>query len=320
MTNARRTLPPLNALRAFEAAARLASFKDAAEELGVTHGAVSRHVGLLEDRLGPPALFRRLNRRVVLTPAGAALLAEAGPALDRLASAAARPQARDGAAPPAVLRVNALATFSLRWLLPRLGRFRERHPGIEVRLSTSNDPLDSLRDDCDVIIRGGPDTFYGFTSRLFLTERRLPVCSPALLARLPLAQVADLRRHTLLHVSTLPRAWPDWLAAAGERDVEPAASLTLDHFFLTIQAALDGLGIAMGPTVLVADDLAAGRLVAPFPGPGLPTRNYHAYVPDPQAGDPATAAFCGWLEEAGREGEAGPCSGPGEPSTLPAGG
>ena len=299
MANLRR-LPPLNALRAFEAAARLASFKNAAEELGVTHGAVSRHVGLLEDWLGPPALFRRLNRRVVLTPTGAALLADAGPALDRLAAAAARHRAQDGIASLAVLRVNALATFSLRWLLPRLSRFREQHPGIEVRLSTSNDPLDSLRDPYDVIIRGGPDTFYGFTSCLFLTERRLPVCSPALLARLPLEEVADLRRHTLLHVSTLPRIWPDWLAAAGVGGVEPASSLTLDHFVLTIQGALDGLGVAMGPTVLVADDLKAGRLVAPFAGVSLPTRNYHAYLPDPGASDPSTRAFCDWLKETAR--------------------
>ena len=299
--NNRRCLPPLNALRAFEAAARLGSFKDAADELSVTHGAVSRHVKLLEDWLGPPPLFRRLNRRVALTSSGAALLAETGPALDRMSAAAARHQARDGTAPMAVLRVNAPATFSLRWLLPRLNQFRERHPGIEVRLSTSNDPMDSLRDPYDVIIRGGPDAFYGFTSRLFLIERRLPVCSPALLARLPLVEVADLRRHTLLHTSTLPRVWPDWLVAAGGQDIEPASSLTLDHFYLTIQAALDGLGVAMGPTALVAGDLGAGRLTAPFAKVSLPTRNYHAYLPDAQASDPSASAFCDWLDEAGRQ-------------------
>jgi LysR family glycine cleavage system transcriptional activator len=174
----RRSLPPLNALRAFEAAARLGNFKDAAKELGVTHGAISRHVRSLEDWLGPPALFRRLNRRVELTPTGVALLEETTPALDRLAGAAERHRARDGGAPAAVLRVNALATFSLRWLLPRLGEFRERHPGIEVRLTTSNDPVDALRESYDVIIRGGPDTFYGYTARMFLAERRLPVCNP----------------------------------------------------------------------------------------------------------------------------------------------
>jgi len=301
----RRRLPPLNALRAFEAAARLGSFKDAATELAVTHGAISRHIRLLEDWLGPPALFRRLNRRVVLTPTGAALLAETGPALDRLSAAAERHQARGGKPPPAVLRVNALATFSLRWLLPRLGQFRDRHPEIEVRLSTSNEPVDALSEPYDLIIRGGPDTFYGFTCHPFLTERRLPVCGPALLERSPLNDVTDLRFHTLIHTSTLPRVWPDWLAAAGTPDLEPVASLTLDHFYLTLQAALDGLGVAMGPTVLVADDLAAGRLVAPFPGVTLPARGYHAYLPGARAGDLAAIAFCRWLEDAGRMDTAG---------------
>ncbi|CAH2602566.1 LysR family transcriptional regulator [Rhodovastum atsumiense] len=300
MQAARPSLPPLNALRAFEAAARLGSFKDAARELAVTHGAISRHVRLLEDWLGPPALFRRLNRRVVLTPTGAALLAETGPALDRLAAAAARHRAGGGRPPPAVLRVNALATFSLRWLLPRLGQFRDRHPEIEVRLSTSNEPVDAVTEPCDVIIRGGPDTFYGFTCHPFLTEWRLPVCSPALPERVPLRDVADLRFHTLIHASTLPRVWPDWLAAAGVPELAPAASLTLDHFYLTLQAALDGLGVAMGPTALVAEDLAAGRLVAPFPDVTIPTRGYHAYLPEARAGDLAAMSFCRWLEETGR--------------------
>jgi LysR family transcriptional regulator, glycine cleavage system transcriptional activator len=302
----RRSLPPLNALRAFEAAARLGSFKDAASELAVTHGAVSRHVRLLEDWLGPPALFRRLNRRVALTPTGAALLAETRPALDRLAAAAERHQARGGAAPPAVLHVNALATFSLRWLLPRLAGFRHRHPEIEVRLSTSIEPVDALSEPYDLIIRGGPDTFYGFTCHPFLTERRLPVCSPALLEHLPLDEVTDLRAHTFIHTSTLPRVWPDWLSIAGAPDLEPAASLTLDHFYLTLQAALDGLGVAMGPTALVADDLASGRLVAPFPGVTLPTRGYHAYLPDTRAGDRSATSFRQWLEEVGRAETSGP--------------
>jgi len=296
----RRSLPPLNALRAFEAAARLGSFKDAATELAVTHSAISRHIRLLEDWLGPPALFRRLNRRVVLSPTGVALLAETGPALDRLSAAAERHQARAGKPPPAVLRVNALATFSLRWLLPRLARFRDRHPEIEVRLSTSNTPVDALSGPYDLIIRGGPDTFYGFTCRPFLTERRLPVCSPVLLERLPLNEVADLWSHTLIHTSTLPRVWPDWLAAAGVPNLEPAASLTLDHFYLTLQAALDGLGVAMGPTALVADDLATGRLVAPFPSITVPARGYHAYLPDVRAGDLSAIAFSQWLEDIGR--------------------
>jgi LysR family glycine cleavage system transcriptional activator len=299
MPDKRRFLPPLNAVRAFEAAPRHGSFKDAAFELGVTHGAVSRQVALLEDWLGPPVLFQRLNRRVVLTPTGAALLEEVRPALDRVAGAARRHRDRRGEAPGAVLRVNALATFSLRWLLPRLAGFRAYHPGIEVRLTTSNDPVDALPEPYDVIIRGGPDTFDGFTSCTFLSERRLPVCSPALAARLPMADIADLGRHTLLHVATMPRLWDDWLKAAGVTEVDQAAALTFDHFYLTVQAALDGLGVAIGPTALVADDLAAGRLIAPFPNVSLPARSYHAYIAEPRSLDPAITVFCDWLQEAG---------------------
>jgi LysR family glycine cleavage system transcriptional activator len=297
----RRSLPPLNAVRAFEAAARLGSFKEAAAELSVTHSAVSQQVRLLEEWLGTPALFRRSTRRVILTPAGAALLAEFGPALDRISAAVQQHRARRGEAPMVVLRVNALATFSLRWLLPRMSAFRAEHPDIEVRLTTSNDPIDALPEPCDIVIRGGPDSFHGYVSRFVIAERRLPVCSPSLLARVPLGDVADLAQHTLLHVSSMPRLWRDWLAEAGQSALEPAAALTLDHFYLTIQAALDGLGIAMGPTALIADDLAAGRLVTPFPDISLPARSYFAYLPDARSNNPHSAVFCDWLEQQGRQ-------------------
>jgi LysR family transcriptional regulator, glycine cleavage system transcriptional activator len=296
----RRSLPPLNAVRAFEAAARLGSFKEAAAELSVTHGAVSQQIRLLEDWLGLPALFRRSVRRVVLTPAGAALLAEFGPALDRISAAVQQHRARRGEAPAAVLRVNALATFSMRWLLPRISRFREEHPDVEVRLSTSNDAIDALSESFDVVIRGGPDAFHGFSSRFLLPERRLPVCSPSLLKQQPLDDVADLSRHTLLHVTSMPRLWRDWLTEAGHSGLRPAGSLTLDHFYLTIQAALDGLGVAMGPTALIADDLAVGRLLTPFPDISLPARSYFAYLPAAHGNDPHVAVFCDWLEQQGR--------------------
>jgi LysR family glycine cleavage system transcriptional activator len=291
----RRVLPPLNAVRAFEAAARRGSFKDAAGELGVTHGAISRQVRLLEEWFGTPPLFQRLNRRVVLTPDGAALLAEFGPALDRIAAAAQQHRERSGRPTMTVLRVNALATFSLRWLVPRLPQFQAEHPGIEVRLTTANTPVDALSEDYDVVIRGGPDTFHGFVSRPFLAERRLPVCSPGLLERLPLATVDDLETHTLLDVTTMPRLWRDWLTAAGHAGLKPATTLALDHFYLSIQAAVDGLGVAMGPTALVRDDLAAGRLVTPFPDVSLPARTYFAYLPQRDPVDPVSAVFCDWL-------------------------
>jgi LysR family glycine cleavage system transcriptional activator len=291
----RRLLPPLNAVRAFEAAARRGSFKDAAMELGVTDGAISRQVRLLEDWLGGPTLFLRQTRRVALTPEGDSLLAEIGPALDRIAMAARQHRERRGGPIAIVLRVNALATFSLRWLLPRLTLFREEHPEIEVQLTTANEPVDALPEEYDVVIRGGPDAFHGFVSRPLLNERRLPVCSPTLLKRHPLATIADLERHTLLHVSTMPRLWHDWLEAAGYAELKPAATLTLDHFYLAIQAAIDGLGVAMGPTALVGDDLAAGRLSTPFPEVSLPARAYFAYLPRRDPIDPVRAVFCDWL-------------------------
>jgi LysR family glycine cleavage system transcriptional activator len=290
-------LPSLNALRAFEAAGRLGSFKEAAAELHVTHGAISQQVRLLEAWLGA-SLFERHNRRVVLTSAARAYLAEIGPLFDQLAQATARYGV--SAKVSRTLTVDAPATFTLHWLVPRLEKFRVRHPDVEVRIETSNEPVERLKDAHDIVIRGGPDTFYGYTMRPFLEESRLPVCSPALLRRLPLRTPEDLRRHTLLHTSSLPRVWPDWLAQVGQSALTPAAVLTFDHFYLTLQAAVDGMGIAMGPTALVADDLAAGRLVAPFAGPRLPSRSYCTYIADEKAGDDLIVLFRSWLEHEGQ--------------------
>ncbi|MCB8878830.1 LysR family transcriptional regulator [Acidisoma cellulosilytica] len=289
-----RSLPPLNALRAFEASARLGSFKAAADELGVTHGAISQHIRLLEDWLRAP-LFERHHRRVLLTAAAQAYLSEVGPALDAIALATRRYGSGEGT----VLRVNAPATFALRWLVPKLVNFQAQYPGVKVRLETSNEPLEALSGGYDVIIRGGPDSFYGFSARPFLVEERLPVCSPTLLKRLPLHEISDLRTHTLLHTLSLPRLWDDWLSKAGAGDLKPEAVLVLDHFYLTIQAALDGLGVAMGPTALVSEDLVQGRLVAPFSGPRLPSRSYCTYRPEVTDKGGLAASFCSWLEQEG---------------------
>ncbi|WP_420991973.1 transcriptional regulator GcvA [Cupriavidus sp. 30B13] len=299
----KRILPPLNALRAFEAAGRLGSFKEAAAELHVTHGAVSQQVRLLEEWLGA-ALFERHNRRVVLTPAAKAYLAEIGPLFEQLARATASYGMPEAAS--RTLSVSAPATFTLRWLVPRLAKFRAAHPDVEVRVETSNEPVESLTDSHDIVIRGGPDTFYGYAMRPFLSEERLPVCSPALLRRLPLRLPEDMQKHTLLHTSSLPRLWPDWLAKAEIPALRPAAVLTFDHFYLTLQAAIDGIGIAMGPTALVSDDLAAGRLVAPFAEPRLPSRSYCTYVPEGKSGDDLVLLFRSWLEREGMRPQDGP--------------
>ncbi|KAI3593163.1 Transcriptional regulator, LysR family [Cupriavidus sp. U2] len=292
----KRVLPPLNALRAFEAAGRLGSIKDAAAELHVTHGAVSQQVRLLEEWLGAP-LFERHHRRVALTPAAKAYLDKVGPLFEQLSLATARYGVTDTVA--RTLSVNASATFTLRWLVPRLAAFRAAHPDVEVSVETSNAPLESLGDGYDVIIRGGPDTFYGYATRSFLHEERAPVCSRALLQRLPLQSPGDLRQHTLLHTSSLPRLWPDWLTSVQMPTLIPAATLNFDHFYLTLQAAIDGIGIAIGPIALVADDLATGRLVEPFATPRLPSRSYCTYVPDHKSGDELVGQFCAWLEREG---------------------
>lgn len=291
-----RRLPPLNALRVFEAAARHESFTRAASELGVTHGAVSRQVQTLEDWLGCP-LFERHNRRVVLTPAGESYLAEIGAALDRIALATARQVERGR---PRLLRVNALATFALRWLIPRLSSFQVANPAVEVRLTTSNQPLSEEAGTFDVAVRGGPTASPGLVGLPFLSERRIPVCSPTLIRRLPLHEPADLRHHTLLHAATLPEVWPQWLSAAGVPELEPQGRVTLEHFYLSLQAALDGLGVAMGPERLIANDVVSGRLAMPFAGPFLPARGYYIYVPEAYADDPAVRAFRTWIVEAGQ--------------------
>jgi len=294
-----RRLPSLNALRAFEAAARHSSFTRAALELGVTHGAVSRQVQALEAWLGKK-LFRRFNRRVVLTDAGAAYRTEIGGAFDRIAAATAR-FAEDGAR--RVLRVTALPTFTIRWLIPRLSDFQIGNPRVEVRLTTASEKDEALRAPFDVVIRGGPERWTGFKRAKFLDEGRIPVCSPALLKRTPLRKPQDLRRHTLLHSATLRDAWPKWLATAGLPDLVPAAELVFEHFYLSIQAAVDGLGVAMGPLTLVGEDLAQRRLVLPFRAPVLPARGYYMYVPDAALHDPAVEAFCQWLARAGAASE-----------------
>ena len=290
-----RRLPPLNSLRAFEAAARLESFKFAADELCVTHGAVSRHIQQLESWLGKP-LFERFNRGVQLTEAGRLYLAEVGASFDRIAIATSR-QLEQGK--QRVLRVSALATFALRWLVPRLSTFQFLHPTIEVRLTTSNEPIERIRDEVDIVIRGGPSDADGYVAQEFLSEVRLPVCAPRMADFNALRVPADLRNHTLLHAATYPSMWAEWLTLSGEPTLAPKQSLTLEHFYMTLQAALDGLGIAMGPTALVADDVAEGRLIFPFGGPTLPAWHYFTYVAEARMRDPAIVAFCAWLSVTG---------------------
>jgi LysR family transcriptional regulator, glycine cleavage system transcriptional activator len=292
-----RRLPPLNALKAFEAAARHVSFTKAANELHVTHGAVSRQVALLEDWLGT-ALFQRVKSQLVLTDAGKTLLADIGPVFDRIALCA---QSLAKEANRETLVINAPPTFTMRWLIPRLSNFQRAHPRIDIRITTSLEPIDFSRGQYDIAIRGTPEPLKGFAASPFLKECITPVCHPDLREQAPLQTAMDVGGHTLISYSTEPYRWQDWLQANGCRDVRPVNAINFEQMYFALQAAQEGLGLALIPYFLVADDIAAGRLYAPFGTIGARNRHYYAYYPEAKVSWSAIETFCAWLRREGEE-------------------
>jgi LysR family glycine cleavage system transcriptional activator len=290
-----RKIPPLNSIRAFEAAARHVSFTKAGQELNVTHGAISRQVSILEEWLGV-ALFQRLNARLVLTSAGKKLFDESSAALDRIALAAINVSNENDVE----LIVSAPPTFTLRWLIPRFSTFQRRHPDLRVRLVTSLAPVDFSSKQYDIAIRGAIKPPDAATSRFFLTESILPVCHPDLLKKHPLDTPEDIAFHTLLTYSTEPYRWDAWLANLNAAEVKPLATINFEQMYFTLQAAMEGLGIALVPYFLVIDEIAAGRLCTPFGSLGRQTRAYYANVDPSTDGHIARNAFISWLEEEGR--------------------
>lgn len=286
-----RRLPPLKALPAFEIAADRLSFSAAAADLNLTHGAVSRQIKALEDHLGV-ALFRRLNRRIELTEAGASLLPPVREALHQLEAGAAKVVAQPRQGP---LVVSCLATFMMRWLIPRLYGFSAAHPGIEVRLSAAHAPVEFARDGVDIAIRiGEPPWPPGVSAHPFLEEQAGPVCAPGWLASAALKRPVDLKRHPLLHTETRPSAWPDWLAATGVGGIDPSGGIRFEHTYFSLEAAAGGLGVAIGSLPLVADDLRSGRLVAPF-GFAPSGRSYCLLTARKSAGIAKVKAFRQWV-------------------------
>lgn len=300
-----RHLPPLNAVRAFEAAARHASVSRAAEELNVTHSAVSRQVRQLEARLGVRLLARK-GRGLALTDEGLGYLAAVRDVFDRLDAATAELTRRRNRQ---TLVVHASPTFAIRWLIPRLPSFRGRHPEIEVRLTTDVETAEFDPSDCDValhcydlhdmerLIRRRAEWRH-LRFEKFLEEVMFPVVSPKLLASGPkLRKPADVLRHTLLHSRSGLDAWGQWFMAAGLEDRDVATGLRFDHFHFALQAAAQGLGIAMGTRPCAGDDLAAGTLVAPFPDIVARPSHYYFIYPESLAGTPKVAVFREWLFE-----------------------
>ncbi len=291
-----RRLPPLNALRAFEAAARHQSFSRAADEMAVTPAAISHQVKALEDQL-QIRLFRRLPRGLVLTDEGRALLPGISDGFLRLADAVGRVCNRDLAGR---LRVSVIPSFAARWLVPRIGDFHARYPEIDLEIEAEARSIDLNTSDADIGIRYGSGDYPGLATELLLREELFPVCSPTLLNRgPPLKEMADLRHHVLLHDIYAPGwlNWQSWLEDAGVRDIDLNRGLRFSDTAMIIQAAIAGHGLAIGRSGLMGKDLDAGRLVRPMPVSRPAPYDYWMVVLPHRAEEPRLLVFRQWLAE-----------------------
>ena len=287
-------LPSLNGLRAFEAAARHLSFTNAASELNVTQTAISHQIRRLEEELGI-RLFVRQNRALALTPEARDYLPGVRAAFNDLRLATDRVLRRDN---DHVLTVSTLASLAAKWLLPRLSSFQEAHPGIDVRITTSTALVDFRTGDVDAAIRYGRGNWAGLRADWLTADELFPVCSPALLTGdKPLRCPEDLANQTLLHSSGgYDDDWRLWLTAAGlPANISKQPGLTFDLILMTVQAAIDGFGVAMGRTSYVEADIAKGRLVVPFKITLPADAGFYLVSPEAKADSPKLRAFRQWL-------------------------
>ena len=287
-------LPPLNSLRAFEAAARHQSLSRAAQELCVTHSAVSRHVAKLEDFLAAK-LFERRHQQVVLTKRGAAYAGRLHELFQQIQEATAthfRADPHD-----AVLRIGVLSTFALRFLIPRLARFKERCPDLTLRVDSARHPTNPADPEIDVAILLGRGSAPGVVYDELFEEELVPVASPALLAGHRIRDADDLAPFLLLHAEPRPEDWNLWLRAMGASRVDGHAGLHLEYSGLVYQAAIDGLGLAMAQTLFVQDDIARRRLARIIDRPVASGRAYCVAHAEGKTGQPRIGRFVEWLKE-----------------------
>lgn len=285
-----RRLPSLTGLKSFEAAARLGSFTLAAAELSVTQAAISRSVKALEGQLGY-ALFDRSANRLALTLAGRSLLPDASAAFDALEKAIGR---IDLIGRSSVLTIGVGPTFAIRWLIPRLARFHALYPDIEVHTTTAG-PTASLRPDWTCSLRLGKDPGIGVQSVPLFSALMTPVCSPAVAARL--RRMADLYTVPLLDVTPTSDDWTLWLEAAALRADRVNRRQVFPTHAFALQAALDGLGVAMGLHPYVVDDLKVGRLVAPFALQVERPVGWHLVYRREALSNPAFKLFRSWVNK-----------------------
>ena len=286
-----RRLPPLNALKAFEAAARHESFTRAAEELCVTQGAVSHQVKSLEAELGLK-LFNRERQRLVITEAGRSYLEVVRDALDRIAAGTERLLQRQSAG---VLTVTTSPNFAAKWLVHRLARFAVAHPGIDLRISASLHHVDFAREDVDLAIRHGDGRAVGLHVTRLCAEQLVIVCSPKLLSgKNAIRKPSDLGRHTLLHINDR-NDWVRWLEVASVKNVDVCRGPILNQASMAIDAAVDGQGVALARSALAAWDLINGRLARPFEHSLPVPYAYWIVCPKATANLPKIVTFRDWL-------------------------
>lgn len=289
-----RPTPSLTALRAFEAAARHLSIVRAAEELSVTPSAISHQISGLEATLGV-TLTRRDGRRLLLTEEGQLLLPGLRESFARIAASLAELDARRHRGP---LTISMLSTFAVRWFIPRLSRFQRRHPEIEVRVATGMRRADFSADGIDAAIRHGRGGWQGLCCDRLLGEEIMPVCSPTLATgETPLRAPEDLSRHTLLVSEARPDEWGLWLNAAGMPELVPARTASFETTNFAIEAAAAGAGVAVAARELIAEELATGRLIAPFAHTVTRDTAYFLVCPESWADRPKIAALRAWLLE-----------------------
>lgn len=292
-----RSLPPLNPLHAFEVAARLGGFTAAAAELGVSQVAVSRQVRVLERYLGV-SLFQRSNRAVALTPAGRELRGGIAPAFDAIAEAARRVSLRGQAD---VLSIQSYTTFSQRWLIPRLPLFHRDHPEVEIHLTASTTPVDFRHSLLDAAIQSGLVQGPGLEHDRLATIELLPVCSPAFLHGVVLRRPEALLACTLLHSTARPDDWRAWLHASRCHVPVLLPGIRFETSALAYEAALQGLGVAIGIKVLVERNLRDGMLVAPFPTAHVLEDAYYLVRPRHRPPSRGLRQFRSWLQTQLRE-------------------
>jgi LysR family glycine cleavage system transcriptional activator len=287
-----RHLPPLNALRSFEAAARYESFTRAAEELHVTQGAVSQQVKALETQLGT-RLFNRERQRLSITPAGRDYLVVIREALDHISAGTERLMQRQSAN---ILTVSTSLDFAAKWLVNRMARFATAHPGIDLRVSATMQHVDFVSEDVDVAVRHGDGNWPGLEVTRLCTERIFVICSPKLLTgRNRLRRPEDVLKWPLLRLEDQSKAWERWFALAGVVAPAQLAGPVLNRASILIDAAVDGQGVALARTTLAAWDLINGRLVRPFELSWQPAGTYWIVSPKATSKVAKVSRFRDWL-------------------------